>query len=401
MFPDHLVIIGGGRWARVYIETVINILPSDTLISINTEKNVKGMNVWAEKLCLQNRLKISNKLPDLKKNKNNAVIISNAAKDHARFVKWGIEKKAKILVEKPLALNFNIASQLVELAKKDNVYLASAHVFNFSESIKSLKNLLGKDDSIKSISITWSDCTSEIRYGDKKTFDPSLTVLEDVFPHIFSIFNVITKLKKWTYKPGNLKFLRGGSKLKASLLINNILCSFEVMRNSKARKRIIKIYSNRGFIKLNFSGEKDIFSSDYLKNNLKNTGGVGSLSRMISYFFKYSTHQKVKNLLDVRESLLAIKIIECISVDYYLSKYRWLAKEILKNDKKNINISYALREMIEKRKTNSNLITAKIIYSIHVLIKREIFSLKNSIKLNKVENFFDSILDRNKLDLYL
>ena len=124
---------------------------------------------------------------------------------------------------------------------------------------------------------------------------------------------------------------------------------------------------------------------------------------MISYFFKYSTHQKVKNLLDVRESLLAIKIIECISVDYYLSKYRWLAKEILKNDKKNINIniSYALREMIEKRKTNSNLITAKIIYSIHVLIKREIFSLKNSIKLNKVENFFDSILDRNKLDLFL
>ena len=57
--------------------------------------------------------------------------------------------------------------------------------------------------------------------------------------------------------------------------------------------------------------------------------------------------------------------------------------------------------MIEKRKTNSNLITAKIIYSIHMLIKREISSLKNSIKLNKVENFFDSILDRNKLDLYL
>ena len=111
--------------------------------------------------------------------------------------------------------------------------------------------------------------------------------------------------------------------------------------------------------------------------------------------------KKVKNLLDVRESLLAIKIIECISIDYYLSKYRWLAKEILKNDKKNINISYALREMVEKRKTNSNLITEKIICSIHVRIKREISSLKNSIKLNKVENFFDSILDRNKLDLYL
>ena len=134
MFPDHLVIIGGGRWARVYIETVIKMLPSDTLISIHSEKNVKGMNVWAEKSCLQNRLKISNKLPDLKKNKNNAVIISNAAKDHAHFVKWGIEKKAKILVEKPLALNFKIASQLVELAKKDNIYLASAHVFIFFQN---------------------------------------------------------------------------------------------------------------------------------------------------------------------------------------------------------------------------------------------------------------------------
>lgn len=399
MFPDHLVIIGGGRWARVYIETIIKIVPSDTLISIYSEKNVKGMNAWAKKLCLQNRIRISNKLPYFKKNKNNAVIISNAAKDHARFVRWGIKKKARILVEKPLALDFNIAGQLVELAKKDNVYLASAHVFNFSESIKSLKNLLGKDDCIKSINITWTDCTSEVRYGDKKTFDPSLTVLEDIFPHIFSIFNVFTKIKKWTYKSGNLKFLRGGSKLKASLLINNILCSFEIARNSNARKRIIKIFTNRGFIQLNFSGEKDIFYSDYLKNNLKDTGGVGSLSRMINYFFKYGTHQKVKNLLDVRESLLAIKIIECISIDYYLSKNCWLAKEILKNDKKNINILYALRELIEKRNPNLNLITEKFIYSIHMHIKREISSFKNSIKLNKAEFFFDSILNSNKLDL--
>ena len=399
MFPDHLVIIGGGRWARVYIETIIKILPSDTLISIHSEKNVKGMNAWAKKLCLQNRIRISNKLPYFKKNKNNVVIISNAAKDHARFVRWGIEKKAKILVEKPLALDFNIASQLVELAKKDNVYLASAHVFNFSESIKSLKNLLGKDDSIKSMNIIWTDCTSEVRYGDKKTFDPSLTVLEDIFPHIFSIFNVFTKIKKWTYKPGNLKFLHGGSKVKASLLINNILCSFEIMRNSNARKRIIKIFTNRGFIQLNFSGKKDIFYSDYLKINLKDTGGVGSLSRMISYFFKYATHQKVKNLLDVRESLLAIKIIECISIDYYLSKNCWLAKEILKNDKKNISILYALRELIDKRNPNSNLITEKFIYSIHMHIKREISSFKSSIKLNKAEIFFDSILNSNKLDL--
>ena len=120
---------------------------------------------------------------------------------------------------------------------------------------------------------------------------------------------------------------------------------------------------------------------------------------MISYFFKYATHQKVKNLLDVRESLLAIKIIECISIDYYLSKNCWLAKEILKNDKKNISILYALRELIDKRNPNSNLITEKFIYSIHMHIKREISSFKSSIKLNKAEIFFDSILNSNKLDL--
>ena len=99
------------------------------------------------------------------------------------------------------------------------------------------------------------DPKSEFRYVDFKKYDPSIAIHKDVLPHILSIVFYLFESNDVSFK--NICFLRGGSYLEIYLSIKGINFNVQIKRNSKKRKRIIKIF-DKDLLKMDFSNEPGI-----------------------------------------------------------------------------------------------------------------------------------------------
>src|SRR5690349_5406305 len=102
---QRIAIAGGGRWARVHATVLLAATPPDVRIVIHTPRNASGMRQWAlERDPI--RLSVADgaldfapgHLPD-------AVIVANAAADHANCAARSIAAGIPTLVEKPLSLS--------------------------------------------------------------------------------------------------------------------------------------------------------------------------------------------------------------------------------------------------------------------------------------------------------
>jgi predicted dehydrogenase len=105
-YPNNVVVIGGGRWARVIVEELHKLSPPEVNISIHSLHNAKGMEAWVSNKGFENKIDVYSFLPNSYSNTSTAVIIVNAASDHDKSLRWALERDYSVLVEKPLSLNF-------------------------------------------------------------------------------------------------------------------------------------------------------------------------------------------------------------------------------------------------------------------------------------------------------
>jgi UDP-N-acetylglucosamine 3-dehydrogenase len=69
-----------------------------------------------------------------------AVVVAVPTKLHYDIVKFFLEKKIHVLVEKPITLDTDEAKELINLAKENNVILTVGHIERFNPAIIELKN---------------------------------------------------------------------------------------------------------------------------------------------------------------------------------------------------------------------------------------------------------------------
>jgi predicted dehydrogenase len=119
------------------------------------------------------------------------LFVVNSARDHELSASWAITNNIPVLIEKPFTLSSESTLGLIQLAHEKSSFLASAHVFLFASYITRLKAFIHSSPAITSIDFKWHDSQGEYRYGDKKSFDLSLPVFADVFPHIYSILDYL------------------------------------------------------------------------------------------------------------------------------------------------------------------------------------------------------------------
>ena len=132
---DRVVVIGGGRWARVLTEVLSGVVPTATVISIHSCHNAEAMALWAA--TLHGRpIHVSSEWPQFAPGESAAIIVANATRDHEKAVEWAIAAGVPVLVEKPMALSGIHAERLIEMARHKNVCLAPAHVFLFARYLE-------------------------------------------------------------------------------------------------------------------------------------------------------------------------------------------------------------------------------------------------------------------------
>lgn len=338
----NIAIIGGGRWARTIAIVLDKLLLQETIVTMYSPHNSNGLVVWANNLNL-NRIIILNELPDYKNdNSIDAVIITNAARMHFSAAVSSLYAGIPTLVEKPITLCFSDTKILIEFSDTLKASLYAAHVFQFARYVENFSVKINNSSPIKKINIYWADPVIEVRHGEKKKYDATITVMHDVLPHVVSIVRSFT-LKKIEYK--DVVIYRGGAQVKLILKIDDAVCEVQLERNAPSRTRLITIETTKDNYTLDFTTEPGFIldGDDHEDADPEWDVLPGPLHCMLSKFLEAV---KDKNNSDPRlSSKFSLETSEII--DLAFKDYRKKQMSFLMNtNTQHADVSYALSELI-------------------------------------------------------
>ncbi len=346
---SRIAIIGGGRWARVIAGTLVRILPHNISLSVHSRKNVSALESWSSLPSLKQRLTISDEWPELNDMRDCAVIVVNAARDHADSVRRALEAGAPVIVEKPAALTAKEVQSLIDLSINKNVRFATAHIFMFARYLENFKNFLLSLGTIHAIRIRMADPGSESRYGDDKKFDQGLPLYADWIPHAVTILNQLTPGK--TLSLNDLQFSRGGAHLILCMNCGNSICCVDLERNYKKRERHVEVELGDGkTYQLDFSSEPgQIFDGDtWTIGDLKWNHSPRPVESMLRAFLQWISSDIHDPRLDYAVGLLACQLIDQTRTPYVSAQSAWLTNQLSKmSDEDSESVDYALSELIQ------------------------------------------------------
>ena len=345
VLPSSVVVMGGGRWARVYVDELLQILPVSTRVLVYSPRNAKAMFDWIISKGIDDRVSVFSSLPVMNESDYTAVIIVNAAADHLKSIEWAISQNAPVLIEKPLALNSNALSVLINEATRRGVYLAAAHVFLFAEYLSNFKNKIQSLIEIESLDIVWADATKSTRHGEIKSFDPGVRVFEDCLPHVMSMLEII--------QPGlspkfvDIMLSRGGAHL--NLVFSSANCRYTVclIRNGIERRRIITVSGKGRSFSLDFTHEPGtiVNCSETISACPDWAVAQKPLSSMLSSFFEAAGGGCPDSRLATAVGMRAASLSEEILPAYYAAQAQWLVQNLFEEGDQDEGLRYALREI--------------------------------------------------------
>lgn len=355
--PFNVSIIGGGRWARVLIETICSITDTSVKISVYSKSNAAGMAEWVYSKKNGHKIQVFEELPKKFDPGINAVIVVNAARDHEKVVFSALSAGGNVLVEKPLTLNYQSSENLLLFAKSLDKTFAAAHVFLFASYFIKYSSLISRAGKISKIDIQWEDPGSEDRYGEKKQYDPGLTVFSDWLPHVLSMLLSIVPGKEFAFLAIELE--KGGASVFIDILIGDIPCRIRLTRNGQRRKRFMEVHTVNKTLQLDFSKEPGII---YDGNN-EIVGDPGwqlnerPVAAMLRAFLNGVIGKEFDKRLNAEIGLKALKVIDLAMADYRSKQIAWLIEELTakvssgKDVSINEDLFYALSEIFQTERS--------------------------------------------------
>lgn len=402
IYPSHVAVIGGGRWSRVFIEILCRLIPPTTSLSVHTPHNAEAMSAWVSESGVDQHIQVSSDFPQLLAGKSNAVIVVNAARDHEKAIEWALSCGASVLVEKPVTLNLSASQRLADLAHSQNTYFAPAHVFLFARYIENFSKVIAENKNIKCVRVKWMDPQSESRYGEAKSYDPGLTIFADWLPHVVPILATLTNCKK--IKNEQLQFSKGGAHLDINLMLDDIPCVIQLVRNGRYRQRLIEVTTEDKMLTLDFSNEpgtinsgSTVFSADPNWNDKEKP-----VSRMLEAFLQGAAGGFRDNRLDITIGLGVSDVIEKISSLYYSALYPWLREQVLvAQGSDDSELRYALSEILHADDPHSEISMDQRIDYVYRYIKKNVnSSLSTDPLIEHPVEFISGILKQGKLSSY-
>ena len=212
----RIAIIGSGRWARVIAQTLCALPGVDHQILMFSRSQVAGLSDWIKSQGLTERISAEPGWPDFgrrfgfrggnrrepRKRPRRRCFRCRSARDCRRLSRsrWRAARAR--------------SSDLAELATRNATMLAASHVLLFARYVDAFASLVGSSGKIKSIEVAWSDPAREIRYGELKSYDPSLPIIDDILPHVVPL---VLRLGVESLTPAAVGVSRGGAQVDMDL----------------------------------------------------------------------------------------------------------------------------------------------------------------------------------------
>ena len=348
---ENIIIFGGGRWTRVIVKLLSEIVNNDCEIYIHTKSCKHLMKKWLVKENLSQKVFLLSNLSTIKSKNIKSAIISNSPKDHFERASWALKKNLNVLIEKPLCINEKEFLKLKKLSLLSKGNLCAAHVFSYLSSFNIYKDLIPNIKKINEIKITWVDPKYETRYGETKNTLPKITIYLDVLPHIFSIVKIIWNTLPTTLSKVNLS--EGSSLLCFETSIKGTKTKIKIQRFGKKRERVIEAFTEENFFKLDFTNEPGLVESNESLFMIEkyNEENISPLAQLLYSFLRYSKYNIWDERLSTEVVLPFLKFSEKLD-QYHLQNLNTLLKE-LKN--KNYTLSkkefYLVSEALQKNES--------------------------------------------------
>lgn len=320
----RLAVVGGGRWARVMIGVLHQLVPPDVRFRIYSPNNAPAMQKWVADRYPEN-IEVLDVQPNFRdQDTADIAVIANAARDHIAVAGRAISAGVPTLVEKPMALTAADATAIVELADAHHVMLGSSRVLLFARYIHEFARQVANLDGVEGVDVAWADPADEARYDEAKRFDPGLTLPHDLVPHILPILDL---LLGGPHKLTDVAIRDGGSQVEIRMQAGNIPCIVSLARNAAERRRVVAVRTAQHSLKLDFSqepGQITVHGESRAGDPLWNVQ-PRPLAAMLHCFLNCVTTQEIDERLSAKRA-----IAECQFVDEVLSGYlqrqgEWLA----------------------------------------------------------------------------
>lgn len=179
-----IALIGGGRWSRVILPVLRDILPIDCEIAWITHHGYDRAVTWLSERALpgisihQSRETLTHRM--------DAAIVATTPANHAQQVHELISQNIPTFCEKPLTTSFEHATRLIDLANCNCCPLGVNLELHYASYLDQFVDLM-KHRLIQKVDILWLDPWTEQRYGETKHGDFYTDIVHDMWPHCWSV----------------------------------------------------------------------------------------------------------------------------------------------------------------------------------------------------------------------
>lgn len=240
-----IAVIGGGRWARVYLSVLDELRTSYSLTAV-TARNSIELERWRGESGTSFAI-VSDLAQLFAAGPVAGAVIVNAARKHEATVRLLLNAGVPMLVEKPLALTREAVEALFEEAAQRHVRLVPALTFRACSYLERFSTVVGSlTGTPRDVSLKWQDSRNEVRYGDLKTYDPSVSVAQDVMPHVWSILSILTGSPSCSPEVKTCAISRGGRRAEFALEAGDLRCNLLLERDAPARSRRLHVSMSSG-----------------------------------------------------------------------------------------------------------------------------------------------------------
>lgn len=344
---DVIAIIGGGRWARVYLSVLAGLgLPHRAAI-------VSAANIVELEARKDTGLLDALIVPSLEELLANhrvaAAIVVNAARRHVGTCLELLDAGVPTLVEKPAALTRSEIGLLEARARMRAVRLVPALTFLHCSYLHRFAETLHRlGERPVGLKLEWRDASAEIRHGERKAYDAGLSVAQDVMPHVWSILTTVLRHSaSETYQVRSCEIARGGRLAFFTLSAAGLSSEVTLERDGSERRRLIEVSLASGRrLALDFTAEPGTIMLDGVASSGDPDWSttIRPVARLLGQFFSSADRPKEPSLST--SAAATVTLVEDADARMKDRQLAWLAARPA--DRVDAHVEYAIRDILSE-----------------------------------------------------
>lgn len=191
--PVPAVVIGGGRWGRVWVSVIAAARGSGKGIALAARTDVANAREWAGQFPGATGIAVVGDLREAMalSPRPRVAIIASRPRDHVRDALEAIGQGLDVLVEKPLSDQAAGGRRLISAARHAGRTLALGTEYMFLPAFHHCAAaFIDRGTDPLTMRLEWDDPLGEVRHGAAKRRHEETGLLVDLLPHAVSIFRL-------------------------------------------------------------------------------------------------------------------------------------------------------------------------------------------------------------------